>query len=141
MQRSYRNSLFNLACENIAGLYWRGKWGSYDIILRQGDCFLNASKLCERFGKSLDYWKLLNGTLIEAVDFQLSKTDPDESKSIQEVCDDVLYSGTYVHPYLFPHLFSWLSNSVAIQMAQIVNQYYSEKLGKCKHGICAICRL
>ena len=147
MQRSYHNSLSNLAYQNIDGLYWRGKWGNYDIILRQGDCFLNASDLCNRFGKSLNYWRSQNPTLIEAVNYEMSKTNPDKCKSIQEVYDNALYSGTYVLPYLFPHLFSWLSNSTAILMAQIVNQNYNntfiENYGnteKCVRGICVNCR-
>jgi len=142
MQRSYHNSLSNLAYENIAGSYWRGKWGNYDIILREGDCFINASYLCERFGKSLDYWRSQNMGLIVAVNYEMSKINPDKCESIQEVYDNYLYSGTYVHPYLFPHLFSYLSNSSAILMAQIVNQYYNNTFienSKCARGKCQTC--
>ena len=143
MQRNC-NSLLNLACQNIKGIYWRGKWGSYDIILRQGDCFLNASKLCERFGKNLDYWRSQNMSLIVAVNYEMSKIDPDKCESIQEVFGgNCLYSGTYVHPYLFPHLLGWLSNSSAILMAQIVNQYYNNTFiesSKCARGKCRTCR-
>jgi len=133
-QVSYHNSLCNLAYSNIEGLYWRGKWGNHEIILRQGDCFVNATKVCIRFGKMFDDWKIQNAALIDAVNGEMATENlfyypykPNECKSIQVVVEPGKdYGGIYVHPYLFPHLFSWLCTGAAIQMAQIVSKFYND---------------
>ena len=48
-----KTSLARIAFVNIHGVYWRGRYGVNEVILRQGDCFVNATKLCQTIVKIL----------------------------------------------------------------------------------------
>jgi len=131
-----RTCLSRLAFVNIFGCYWRGRYGENEIIVRQGDCYVNATKLCQQFGKHFEDWKLQAEKLIAWVEAEMKDEQllfypfmPMNFTSC-EIVNDCRSSGdlagVYVHPYLLPHLFMWLKKDFAILAAKLLNQHMTD---------------
>src|SRR5277367_1533926 len=130
-----KTSLARIAFVNIHGLYWRGRYGENEVILRQGDCFVNATKLCQYYEKDFGTWREYAEDLISFVELEMRNEhflfSPYLPKSDFKAIDSVLtfsqfdYDGIYIHPFLLPHLMSWLSQTFAIFTGKVVNQYLS----------------
>lgn len=130
-----KTSLARIAFVNIHGLYWRGRYGENEVILRQGDCFVNATKLCQYYGKDFGTWREYAEDLISFVEMEMRNEhflfSPYIPKSDFKAIDSILtfsqfdYDGIYIHPFLLPHLMSWLSQTFAVFTGKVVNQYLS----------------
>lgn len=115
--------LSELVYEDINQHFGWGRFGDIKVLIRKKDGYVNASKLCQQGGKLLGNWN----------DMKRSQALMEELKGTIEnnICAEVylcgtnqLLSGTYVHPYLVPHISSWISPQFAIKVSQIVNNYF-----------------
>src|SRR5271163_4950314 len=99
-----------IAFSNIHSMFWRGRYGENEIIIRSADSFVNASKLRTYYGKDFAVWRELNHDLIQNVEQEMH-----DEHFIYQACvpkmefkavDTVLpvapydYDGVFIHPFL-----------------------------------------
>jgi len=128
--------LSDICFEQIQNNYWFGAYGAFKLVLMKDCGWVNATKLCNDGGKLFKNWIRLDNTkeLIKAVQnengYQSEVIKYVQTENIQE--KDRNISGTYCHPYLIPHLATWISAEFALKVSKIINTYmvreYQEKI-------------
>lgn len=133
-------SLLNqIIFENIDDKFAYGKYADFTVIIMKENRYINATKLCSKYGKQLHNWSKSDGNkeLINEVNNELlHKSDPsdrtnrfinNDNPSMIVVKggkqDKQIICGTYVHELLIPHIASWISPKFAIMVSKIVNNY------------------
>lgn len=117
------NFMRDLAYEEIAPGYYKGKYLGLDVILNS-DGWPNMSQLCKKEGKNFKNWKGTDQSkrLIDRLSTQAARAASDILPSI--VGGKVLeIRGTYAHPKLVPHIASWISEDIAFSVSDIVNGF------------------
>ena len=130
-------ALSRVAFANIFGIYWRGRYGENEVIIRQTDCFLNASKLCACYNKEFEEWEkfphikdLIRNieSIIRDEHFLFTPYIPkQEFRAIETVASMSSHNvdGKFIHPYLAPHLMTWLDPQFAVMVSTLVNEHLS----------------
>src|SRR5271163_3725424 len=126
-------SFSRIAFANIHGIYWRGRYGETEVIIRSTDSFTNATKLCSYYGKDFVDWQKEHQDLISYIETEMRDEhflyQPYSPKSEFKAIDYVYtvapydYEGIYVHPYLLPHLMIWLKKQFSLFASKVLNQY------------------
>src|SRR5271163_2496745 len=126
-------SFSRIAFANIHGIYWRGRYGETEIIIRSTDSFTNASKLCSYHGKDFVDWQKEQQDLIGLIETEMRDEhflyQPYSPRSEFKAIDYVYtvaphdYEGIYIHPYLLPHLMIWLKKQFTLFASKVLNQY------------------
>jgi hypothetical protein len=123
----YVESLSKIIFEDINEDYGRGKYGEFDVIIRKADGYINVTKLCADGGKRYSNWSRLDSAK-SFVDEVCSATHIRATEILHsinggrgEISDTI--KGTYAHPYLVPHIASWVSPKFAVMVSQITNNY------------------
>ncbi|AYP74137.1 N1R/p28-like protein [Fowlpox virus] len=108
-------------------------YGKIKIIVMKCCGYFNATKICACFDKEFHRWQRFESSkdltlLIDKVIHPNKCLITIPSEYDNEDCT----SGTYVHPLLFPHILSWLSERYAMQISKIINlmhtrMYYMKK--------------
>jgi len=131
------DSLARIAFANIDGPYWKGHYGKHEIIMRQDTCYFNGTKLCFANGKNLRHWLCNKQTqeliecceaemMLEHEEYRPGVPKPSKFTALAYIENhNAELAGTYIHPYLAPHLLSWLSPKFAITVSKIVNMFLS----------------
>ena len=96
---------------------------------RTGCFYINATKFCTSQDPPKRYsnW-LKNQYSIDMID-HLARISTDAATVSPSGLGNVL-NGTYIHLDLFPHLASWISPKIAIQVSTIVNRIYREEYNR-----------
>src|SRR5271163_1535005 len=126
-------SFSRIAFANIHGIYWRGRYGESEVIIRSTDSFTNASKLCALYAKDFVDWQKEHQNLIDYIEIEMRDEhflyQPYSPRSEFKAIDYVFplapydYEGIYIHPYLLPHLMIWLKKQFALFASKALNQY------------------
>ena len=127
--------------ESINSQFSKARYIGVEVVLMNENGYVNATKLCEDGGKRFDNWvenKSNKGKIEFLYRNQQMKLDSAgkrvESKPItiqindgnmEEDLDQV--RGTYVHPYLLPHIASWISNEIACRTSTVMLNYANKK--------------
>ena len=121
-----RDSLARIAFSSIGGIFWRGKYGEHKVIMRQDTCYFNGTRLCAVNNKNIKHWMNTKQTqdLILCCESEM-KSEQRQFRPFEEMATSVNYSATlyvvnenvelaglYIHPYLAPHLVSWISSKL-----------------------------
>ncbi len=136
--------------------YSFGKYGDFDVIFRDNDGFINATKLCKLGGKRYKEWKETNTSnkLIKALKMKLYsehtqkmnrgefRPDLNIVSNTQNITsfDDIIVEdtilqentsktilGTYVHPKIINSIAMWISEDFALKVSDIVEEYFVKK--------------
>src|SRR5271163_1759955 len=126
-------SFSRIAFANIHGIYWRGRYGETEVIIRSTDSFTNGSKLCALYAKDFVDWQKEYQDLIDYIEIEMRDEhflyQPYSPRSEFKAIDYVFplapydYEGIYIHPYLLPHLMIWLKKQFALFASKALNQY------------------
>ncbi len=125
---------------NCSG-YSFGKYSDFDVIFRDSDGYINASKLCILGGKEYKAWSRNNSSqrLIKALknklfdEFEKNSVTNHNINSFEDIIVEDTISqentpliiwGTYVHPKLINSIAMWISEDFALKVADIVEEYF-----------------
>src|SRR5271154_1400657 len=65
------DSFSRIAFANIHGIYWRGRYGETEVIIRSTDSFTNGSKLCALYAKDFVDWQKEHQDLIDYIEIEM----------------------------------------------------------------------
>jgi hypothetical protein len=116
------NNINQIIFEDINDEYGYGKYGNFEVIIRKRDGYINATKLCRDGRKQLSHW-IRNDNSKNLVKFLGNIIGKTREELIQCVMGNTIYTGTYVHPKLIPHIASWVSHEFALMVSDIVNEH------------------
>jgi len=113
--------------------YSLGKYNKFTVTIMKKNGYINATKLCQEIGREL-------GSTKELKKWFQNKNSKKIVKSVSSyTCIDIKNlsfiinsggnetRGTYVHNLLITHIASWASPEFAVEISQIVNEYFSTK--------------
>jgi len=130
----------SIAYEQIHDDYWFADYLGFKVVMMKTSGYINATKLCLCDGKRFDNWIRLYHSQ-DLVKFFEAKLFPanqkrclisEESLSTNRVIQTVkggnntqnlIVSGTYVHPKLIVHIASWVSFDFAYKVSIIVEEF------------------
>ena len=118
----------NLCIIRINDDFSYGNYGVFQVIIKNDNGFMNATKLCKDGGKEFRNWKA-NANAKELISAVSSSARIPADGILQTITGgkNVVIRGTYVHPDLIPHIASWVSPEFAIKVSKIVNEYFIKK--------------
>jgi hypothetical protein len=114
------NALSELIYEPVNEEYGWGKYGTFKVLIRRKDGWINVTKLCKDGGKELKHWNE-NDTSKSLV--QVLKSSVGIPTDVLTGGQDCIIRGTYAHPFLVPHIASWISPEFAFRVSRIVNDH------------------
>lgn len=96
----------------------------FSLIVRRKNKYINATQLCILSGKAFFHWKAnkKSKTLLNTISNKLSIAKNELLITVAGG-QDMSIRGTYVHPDLLIHIATWISDSFAIKIADIVKQW------------------
>ena len=99
--------------------YAHSKYEDFNVIIMISNKYINATKLCNQFGKEFKNWinKEYNIDLINELEKELNY----KSFIIKTNNKNKLLRGTYVHKLLIPHIASWISPKFGIKISKFIN--------------------
>lgn len=105
--------------------FYKAVSGSFELWMWKADdgtMMVNVTKLCIAAGKRIDHWRSTNSSkrLIDAAMTTLTRT---RNQVIHSVRGGWLNQGTYVHPYLVPHIASWISAEFVMKVSLIIDEW------------------
>lgn len=128
--------------------YHYGVLGTFQIIIRTKDDFINITKLCTQGGKDFSNWKKSEGAKRTLGYYDKTymgdcPSKPKGSHPQEYKCLDITNSkdlagipidqvnilrGTYLHIDVAIHVAQWISNEFAFKVSSIVREYYRVSL-------------
>ncbi|MFA5704609.1 MAG: KilA-N domain-containing protein [Advenella sp.] len=114
-----------------------GSYLDFEVIIMKSNGYINVTRLCNDISvtikkdKRFRDWSRLQASqeLIKAVEEEINRSAQIPADPILSVINVENYlKGQYVHEYLIPHIASWASPKIAIQVSKIVNEYNINKI-------------
>jgi hypothetical protein len=128
------NKLNQIIFDHIDDKYAYGMYGKFKVLIMKKNTYINATKLCKEFNKSLKNWSQNknNKELIDEVDNEIPvagipATGSNPSIILVNGGNNPNICGTYVHQLLIPHIASWISPQFGIQVSKIVNNFITDE--------------
>lgn len=114
--------LTGLIFQNIDDKFSYGQYGEFDIVIKRRNGHVNATKLCDDYGRNFE--KMYNDEdFLELVrEFSKIKKVPVKLLIRDIQTGQKLTSGIYVHPILVPHISSLCSARFAAKMSSIISE-------------------
>ncbi len=117
------SNLDDAAYEPVNQDYGWVKYGEVKVLIRKKDGYVNATKLCKKGGKEFFHWNS-NEASKQMVNELLLITKLCKNKLIEKVLGgNNLIRGTYVHPFLVPHIATWISPRFGIIVSKIIQEW------------------
>lgn len=91
--------------------YEKQKFYDIDIIIMKSTGYVNATKICHKFGKDIYDWTRTSSNLIMGDLAKKLKVDPSALKILKNNGKRELW-GTYVHPTIAIHVICWCSRDI-----------------------------
>lgn len=127
------HSISEICYENIdkEGKYKRGKLGRIKIVMNSENEYINATQVCkeatELYGVLKKYydWKRLDGSKSFIKRFSEREGIPSNDLSYKVKGGRIPeIRGTYVHPKMIPIIAAWASDDFAVDVCEIVTDFY-----------------
>jgi len=137
-------SLSNIIFENINEDFGYGMIGSFKVIIKKSNSFVNASKLCKDGGKKFNDWSRLKSSedLIEKLENRVCGDS--RTPAIIEILNvDNDIKGSYVNQYLIFNIAQWISSEYSLLVCDIMFEYtvseYKKQLENKDRHIDSLC--
>jgi hypothetical protein len=121
-------SLNNIIFENIDEEYAYAKYADFTVIMMKKNRYINATRLCNEYGKKLDKWTRTDRTkeLIDTINNKINEEAP--TIQIKSKKHNSIIRGTYVHPLLIDKIIDWCKLSPTKQNEKLIAIKLNEKL-------------
>lgn len=97
-------------------------YGDFEIIIRNDNGYINATKLCKMVGKEFFHWKA-NSVSKELIKELSNHLNISENKLIESPNVDNNLRGSYVHPLLITHIACWCGPNFAIKVGIWIEEW------------------
>jgi len=124
-----QTDIMNVSFTKINSNFSYGYCGKFNIIIMNSNGYVNADNLCINTNKQFADWLefgISKKLIAELKSFIYPQTD--ELMITITDCTHAMMIGTYVNPYLIPHIALWASPAAAIKVSKIINEYFIKQI-------------
>ena len=109
------SDILNICYKLIDKKFSYGRYGSIIVVMENKFGYINATHLCNKFGKKFRHWLELDTSQELITEVSDEEQIPEEQVIKKYITKNSETSGTYIHPDLIFSVASWASPSFAVQ--------------------------